>query len=196
MEPLLPQLPIHLQVASRQAHAKPVQVTKKEGDSEQEERAVDGETCSDKVETTEESREKSQSRDLSSAKVHLHPPPNTPYTATRTTSVPTVRGRTPVIRQGDEAAAKEKASMHSERPRTVDHVTQSDESDIIERAKSQLSKELRGGMKPSSSSSSAKLKEKRVIKKRATPRFEVGKEENSKMVLGGSSMKVAKDPAK
>lgn len=194
MEPPLPQLPIHLQVASRQAHAKPVQVTKKEGDSEQEERAVDGETCSDKVETTEESQEKSQSRDLSSAKVHLHPPPNTPYTATRTTSVPTVRGRTPVIRQGDEAAAKEKASIRSERPQTVDQssrFTQSDESDIIERAKSQLSKELRGEMKPSSSS---KLREKRV-KKRATPCFEINKE-NSKMVLGGSSMKVAKNPAK
>jgi hypothetical protein len=48
-------------------------------------------------------------------------------------------------------------------------------------------------MKPRSSSSLAKLREKRV-KKRATPRFEVDKEEQ--MVLGGSSMKVAKDTAK
>ena len=197
MEPSLPRLPIHLQVASRRAHAKPGQVTKKEeGDSEREEGAVDGKTCGDKVETTdhEESREKSQSRDLSSANVHLHPPPNTPYTATRTTSVPTVRGRTPVIRQGDEAAAKEKTSKRSERPQTVgrsSRLTRSDESDIVERAKSQLSKELRGEMKPSSS---AKLRDKRV-KKRATPHFEVDKE-NSKMVLGGSSMKVAKNPAK
>ncbi len=192
MEPSLPRLPIHLQVASRQAHAKAVQVTKKEGDSELE-GGVDGD--SDKIET-EESREKSQSRDLSSSKVQLHPPPNTPYTVTGATSVPTARGRTPVIRQGDEAAAKENASIRSERPQTVgrsSRITQSDESDIVERAKSQLSKELRGELKPRSSSSSAKLREKRV-KKRATPHFEVDKEEH--MVLGGSRMKVAKDPAK
>ena len=182
-------------MASRQAHAKPGQVAKQEkGDLEQEEGAVGGEICIDKIESTEESQEKIQSRDLSSANVNLHPPPNTPYTATRTTSVPTVRGRTAVIRQGDEAAAKEKTSKHSERPQTVGQsscLTRSDESDIIERAKSQLSKELRGEMKPSSS---AKLREKRV-KKRATPLFEIDKE-NSKMVLGGSSMKVAKNPSK
>ena len=196
MEPSLPQLPIHLQVASRRAHAKPGQVAKQEkGDLEQEEGAVGGETCSDKIESTEKSQEKIQSRDLSSADVNLHPPPNTPYTATGTTSVPTVRGRTPVIRRGDEAAAKEKTSKHSERPQTVGRssgLTQSDESDIVERAKSQLSKERRGEAKPSSSS--AKLREKRV-KKGATLRFEVDKE-NSNMVLGGSSMKVAKNPSK
>ena len=198
MEPSLPRLPIHLQVASRRAHAKPGQVAKKEkGDSEQEEEegAVDGETCSDKIDTTEKSQERIQSRDLSSADVNLYPPPNTPYTATGTTSVPTVRGRTPVIRQDDEAAAKKKTSKRSERPQTVGRssgLMRSDESDIVERAKSQLSKELRGEAKPLSSS--AKLREKRV-KKRATPHFEVDKE-NSKMVLGGSSMKVAKNPAK
>lgn len=197
MEPSLPRLPIHLQVASRRAHAKPGQVAKQEKgrDSEQEEEAVDGEMCSDKIDTIEKSQEKIQSRDLSSADVNLHLPPNTPYTATGTISVPTVRGRTPVIRQGDEAAAKEKASKHSERPQTVGRssgLTRSDESDIVERAKSQLSKELRGEAKPLSSS--AKLRDKRV-KKRATPRFEINKE-NSKMVLGGSSMKVAKNPAK
>ena len=185
VEPSLPQLPIHLQVASRQAHAKPVE--EKERSDPELDKTVDGD--SDKF-RAEEIRERS--RDLSSAKVH--PPPNTPYTAATATSVPTARGRTPVIRQDDEAAANKDASVHSERPQTVgrsSRVRRSDEDDIVERAKSQLGRELRGEVK---SPSSAKLREKRV-KKGATPcHTEVRKEEQ--MTLGGYRMKVAQDPAK
>ena len=180
MEPSLPQLPVHLQVASRQAHAKPAET--KAGDL-----VLDKTDNSDKG---EEIREKS--RDLSSAKVC--PPPNTPYTATRATSTSIARGKTPVISQDNEIAAKKVASKPSEKPRTVSqssHVKLGDEDDIVERAKSQLSKELRGEAR---SPSLAKLREKRV-KKQATPHdIDVGKEEQ--MMLGGYRMKVAQDPAK
>ena len=186
MELSLPQLPIHLQVASRQAHAKPVE--EKERLDPELDKTVDGD--SDKFKA-EEIRERS--RDLSSAKVH--PPPNTPYTTTTATSVPITRGRTPVIRQDNEAAANKKdASVLSERPQTVgqsSRIKRSDMDDIVERAKSQLGRELSEEVK---SPSSAKLGEKRV-KKGATPRrTEVGKEEQ--LTLGGYRMKVAQDPAK
>ena len=180
MEPSLPQLPIHLQVASRQAHAKPVD-------------AKEGDLVLNKTDNSDEGEEvQEKSRDLSSAKVY--PPPNTPYTATGATSTSIARGKTPVISQDNETASKKVASKPSERPRTVSrssHVKRDDEDNIVERAKSQLSKELRGEVK---SPSSAKLREKKV-KKRATHRdIDVGKEEQ--MMLGGYRMKVAQDPAK
>ena len=178
MEPSLPQLPIHLQVASRQAHVKPIEV---EGGDMVLDKTVDGD--SDKSEEIHK-----RNRDLSDAKVY--PLPNTPYTATRTTSMPIARGKTPVISQDNERAAKKVLSKHSEGPRTISRSKRDDEDNIVERAKSQLSKELRGEVKPPSS---AKSREKRV-KKKATPHIEVG--EGEQMMLGGSRMTVTQDPAK
>ena len=173
MEPSLPQLPIHLQVASRQTHAKPL-----EGED-----LVPDKTVDEATDKSEEIQEKS--RDLSSAKIC--PPPNTPYTATHATSMSTARGKAPVISQDNE-----KATKPSERPHTVSRSSRvsCDDDDIIERAKSELRKEQRGEVKLSS----AKLREKRV-KKKATPLVHIVSEGES-IMLGGSRMKVAQDPAK
>ena len=184
-EPSIPQLPIPLQVASRQAHTNPLAATQNYDSLK------DGTTIK-KSDTAEKTVQVLPDVEITC------PPPNSPYASTQTTSL-TKTQQTPTKHQDGESFLK-KANVHQHgpesRPSTVSmKCTSHVNDDIVQRARSQLEKELRGELKSRNEAakpSTTKLRERKV--KQKSDLHEGGDKEQ--MMLGGSGMKVAQDPSK
>lgn len=190
-EPSIPQLPIHLQILSKQTHANPVDVTRKR---------------SLKDEETDKQSDATRKAVCDLPATQICPPPNTPFTTTGATSV-TKRQRTPALDQDEErSASKMLDSLPSGgRPSTVDVKRSSqfddDEDDIVKRAKSQLEKELRREHRDRSETkpSTAEAHERgRSTPRRKTTKLITNLQSSKKVesAVGASRMKVAQDPSK
>ena len=192
-EPSLPQLPIHLQVASRQAHANPLESSTRRryqsgDDRTKQQLAVNQEASDD--------------RGLHSSETC--PPPNSPRTTTKHKALAIKRPATDVYQS--EVNSKSTTKVVSTpilpasegRPSTValKSSVQIDENDddIVKMAKSKLMKELReGGVDGNEAKpSTAKLSERRVKWKER--KHVTGQGEG--VLLSGSRMKVAQDPSR
>lgn len=188
-EPSIEQLPIPLQILSGRTHTKPLE-TEWEDSLDK----TGGDESTDQAGAVHETV-----RDLPSAKVR--PPPNTPHTTTRTTSV--AKGQAPVIRQDDGKSAKKVTLLPpGGRPSTVgvkgSAQVNGNDDDIIERAKGHLKKELRSVQRRDKGETklpSAKLSERRVKQKETQLRTSLENNEEQ-TILGGSRVKVAQDPSK
>ena len=185
-EPSIPQLPISLQVASRQAHANPLAAARNY-DSLKDGTTVEKSDTAQKV-----------VQDLPDVEMTC-PPPNTPYAPTRTTSLTKTQQTSMKHQDGGESFLK-KANVQQQtpesRPSTVGmKCTSHVDDDIVQRARSQLERELRGECKSRNEAakpSTTKLREQRVKRK---PVADQGGDEGQ-MTLGGSRMKVVQDPSK
>ena len=172
-EPSVPQLPISLQVVSRQAHAKPLN-----------------------LEDEPSTQSEGTARELQNSQAY--PPPNTPSTTTRTASE--AKRQTPALGKDEQKSGTIRVDMLPStggRPSTVDvkHSSQIDDDDLIKRAKSQLDKELRASAHRETKPSTAKLGEKRVRIKMTEDKMNIGGSEEQ-ITLEGSKMAVVQDPAK
>lgn len=181
-ESSIPQLPIPLQVTSRQAHANPMAAVRNYDSLK------DGSTT-EKSDTPQKTV-----RDMPDVEL-ICPPPNSPYAPTRTTSL-TRTQQTPVKHQSVLKKADVQQQTLESRPSTVGmKCTSHVDDDIIQRARSQLEKELRGECKSrneTTNPSTSKLRERRIKQK---PVADL-RGDKKQMTLGGSRMKVAQDPAK
>ena len=179
-EPSIPQLPIPLQVASRRAHANPLAAAQNY--------SLDNGTTIKESDTAQK-----MLQDLPDVEI-ICPPPNTPYAPTQTASL-TKTQQTPLKHQDRESFLNTQQQALGSRPSTVGmRYTSRVDDDIIQQARSQLEKELRGERKTMSETkpSKTKLREGRVKQKPVT---DPGGDKE-KMTLGGSRIKVAQDPSK
>ena len=188
-EPLIPQLPIPLQVASRHAHANPL---------------ADIKNYSQENGSTTEKTGAGHENVQDAPSGQICPPPNTPYVATRTTSLTKTQALTKTLipvedDAGRASTCRSVCKVDSQslggRPSTVGvRSSLQVDDDIVERARSQLEKELRSERKAKhvAKPSTTKLGEV-MVKQKAVSSLD-GVE--GQMTLGGSQMKVARDPSK